>query len=148
MEKIIAICIFSLGIADFGLGQKVINTNKEGIALDGYDPVSYFLQKPSKGHKDFSVNENGVIYEFSSPQNEETFKKNPAKYEPQYGGWCAYAMGLRGAKVEVDPETYKVLDGKLYLFYNKFLNNTLTSWNRDELKLRNKADKNWLKIIK
>ena len=62
-------------------------------------------------------------------------------------GWCAYAMGAKGEKVEVDPETFKIVDGKLYLFYNKFFNNTLESWNKDEARLRSNADKNWSKII-
>ena len=76
------------------------------------------------------------------------FLKNPKNYEPQYGGWCAYAMGSNGEKVEVDPETYKILDGKLYVFYNAYFNNTLKSWNKDEAKLKKQADKNWQKIIK
>ena len=78
----------------------------------------------------------------------EEFKKNPAQYEPQYGGWCAYAMGDSGEKVSIDPETFKVLDGKLYLFYNKFFNNTLKSWNKDEAKLKKSADANWSKTFR
>ena len=64
---------------------------------------------------------NGTTYRFISQQNREEFAKNPARYEPQYGGWCAYAMGKQGEKVEVDPETFKILDGKLFLFYNKYV---------------------------
>jgi len=75
--------------------------------------------------------------------DKEEFKKNPSRYEPQYGGWCAYAMGKDGSKVEVDPETFKIIDGKLYLYYNKFFNNTLKSWNKDEPNLKAKADVNW-----
>ena len=73
--------------------------------------------------------------------------KNPAKYEPQYGGWCAYAMGAKGEKVSVDPKTYKIVDGKLYLFYNRLFNNTLEDWNENEAKLKNKADANWVNIF-
>ena len=73
-------------------------------------------------------------------------KKNPLNYEPQYGGWCAYAMGKDGSKVEVDPETFKIIDGKLYLYYNKFFNNTLKSWNKDETNLKSRADLNWKKF--
>ncbi len=69
-------------------------------------------------------------------------------YEPQYGGWCAYAMGNSGEKVEVDPETYKIVDGKLYLFYNKYFTNTLKSWNKDEAKLKSKADESWKNFYK
>jgi hypothetical protein len=77
----------------------------------------------------------------------ESFRGEPLKYEPQYGGWCAYAMGATGEKVAVDPETYKVVDGKLFLFYNRFLTNTLTSWNKDEKNLNKKATANWRKFF-
>jgi YHS domain-containing protein len=119
--------------------------NLEGnVAIDGYDPVAYFKSKKAvKGKKELAVSHQGVVYYFSSVENKEEFKKSPAQYEPQYGGWCAYAMGASGEKVSVDPETFKVLDGKLYLFYNKFFNNTLKSWNKDEAKLKKSADASW-----
>ena len=57
----------------------------------------------------------------------EVFLKNPTNFEPEYGGWCAYAMGDSGEKVTINPETFKIINGKLYLFYNAFLTNTLKS---------------------
>jgi YHS domain-containing protein len=99
-----------------------------------------------KGVKKFAVVYEGVTYYFASPENKEEFKKNPAKYEPQYGGWCAFAMGKDGTKVEVDPGTFKILNGKLFLFYNQFFNNTLKSWNKDEANLHQHADANWQKF--
>jgi YHS domain-containing protein len=119
----------------------------QGIAIDGYDPVAYFrMNKAVKGKKDFSVYYQGVTYRFSSAENKAEFLKNPSKYEPEYGGWCAYAMGYSGEKVSIDPETYKIINGKLYLFYNSFFNNTLKSWNKDESSLKVKADANWKKV--
>ena len=116
------------------------------LAIEGYDPVAYFKQhKASKGSKEFSIYHQGVTYYFSSLVNKEEFKKNPSHYEPQYGGWCAYAMA-KGEKVEIDPETFKITNDRLYLFYNKFFNNTLKDWNKDEINLRTKADNNWKKI--
>lgn len=127
--------------------KKHYNLNN-GLAISGYDPVAYFKQhKPIKGKKDFSVYDQGATYYFSSAENKEEFKKNPSVYEPQYGGWCAYAMGATGEKVSVDPETFKIINNKLYLFYNSFLNNTLKSWNKDEKNLNTKADQNWNKIF-
>ncbi|HXL57959.1 MAG TPA: YHS domain-containing (seleno)protein, partial [Chitinophagaceae bacterium] len=97
---------------------------EDGVAIRGYDAVAYFTQnKAVKGNKDAAVFYQGATYYFFSAENKEAFKKNPAKYEPQYGGWCAYAMGKNGDKVEVDPETFKIIDGKLYLYYNKHFNN-------------------------
>ena len=128
-----------------GHGQH--NLNSAGIAIEGYDPVAYFKQaKAIEGKKEFGTTVDGVKYLFSSAQNAAIFKADPAKYQPQYGGWCAYAMGASGEKVEVDPETFKVIDGKLFLFYNKFFNNTLKSWNKDESNLKQKADANWQKF--
>jgi hypothetical protein len=60
--------------------------------------------------------------------------------EPAYGGWCAYAMGSTGEKVSVDPKTFKIVNGRLNLFYNRFFNNTLDDWNKDEVNLKKKAD--------
>jgi YHS domain-containing protein len=121
---------------------------EKGLALRGYDPVSYFSKKPQKGRTEHSYIHEGVKYQFANANNQALFIKNPAKYEPQYGGWCAYAMGNKGEKVEIDPETYKIVDGKLYLFFHPFYNNTLTDWNKDEKNLKQKADINWNRIIK
>ena len=126
---------------------KHLNLEK-GIAIQGYDPVAYFSNKALKGDKQFTTNYKGVVYYFSSESNKNNFLKNPSKYEPQYGGWCAFAMGDNGKKVEIDPETFKIIDGSLYLFYNAFFNNTLKSWNKDEKNLKAKADKNWSTLIK
>ncbi len=128
--------------------KKNYNLEKGGIAIQGYDPVAYFKQnKAVEGSKEFAVIFQGVTYYFSSLEDKEEFKKDPVKYEPEYGGWCAYAMGAKGSKVEVDPETFKIINGKLYLFYNKYLNNTLKTWNQDEANLKLKADANWQKIF-
>ena len=120
----------------------------KGTAISGYDPTAYFSGKPQKGRKEFSYTDEGINYQFASANNLEIFKRNPAKYEPQYGGWCAYAMGSSGEKVEVNPETFKIVNGKLYLFYHPFFTNTLTDWNKDENALKAKADVNWSKFIK
>jgi YHS domain-containing protein len=122
------------------------------VAIQGYDPVAYFTQKKAvKGKSTIATTYEGVIYYFATQADKDLFLKNPTQYEPQYGGWCSYAMGNNGPngeKVEIDPETFKIVDGKLNLFYNAYFNNTLKSWNKDEVKLKAKADANWKKIIK
>lgn len=120
---------------------------KNSLALEGYDPVSYFSNNPIEGKSQFKFTSKGVIYFFSNQANLEKFKADPEKYEPTYGGWCAYAMGETGEKVKVDPETFKIVDGKLYLFYNFWGNNTLTDWNKNEKVLKSKADQNWRKLV-
>ncbi len=121
---------------------------EKGVAAQGYDVVSYFSQKAQKGKAEFTHNFGGINYRFANAVNLETFKKDPTKYEPQYGGWCAYAMGAKGEKVEINPETFKIVEGKLYLFYNHFFSNTLTDWNKDEAHLKKQADANWQKTFK
>ncbi len=130
------------------LRKKEFNLEGSGLAIQGYDPVAYFNQnKAIEGKKGITAQYNGITYRFANVQNRDVFSAVPGKYEPQYGGWCAYAMGAKGEKVSVDPETFKIVDGKLYLFYNKFFSNTLKDWNKDESHLKANADKNWQKVI-
>jgi len=146
-----AVVIGLLSITTFAQDESALRKKQfnldDNVAIDGYDPVAYFkLNKAVKGKKDLAVSYQGVIYYFSSPENKEEFKKNPSRYEPEYGGWCAYAMGAKGEKVSIDPETFKIADGRLYLFYNRFFNNTLKSWNKEESKLKPAADASWNKF--
>ncbi|MBI1770157.1 MAG: YHS domain protein [Bacteroidetes bacterium] len=120
---------------------------KKNVAIEAYDPVSYFDGKPSEGDSKFMATHKGVTYYFSTAANLSKFKVSPEKYEPAYGGWCAYAMGENGEKVKIDPETFKIVEGKLYLFYNFWGNNTLTDWNKNEKSLKVKADQNWKKFL-
>jgi YHS domain-containing protein len=120
---------------------------KNTVALEGYDAVSYFDGKPQEGETEFKTVYKGLVYRFASQSNLTKFTANPGKYEPAYGGWCAFAMGESGEKVKVDPETFTILDGKLYLFYNFWGNNTLTDWKKNEKKLKEAGDRNWDKIV-
>ena len=150
MKNIFLLTIAFLSMTTFGqnAAKRISNYNLEKkVAIQGYDPVAYFVQKKAvKGKSTLLSTYDGVVYYFSSQANKDLFLKNPSSYEPQYGGWCAFAMGDYGEKVEINPETFKIIDGKLYLFYNAFFNNTLKSWNKDETNLKKKADTNWKKI--
>ena len=143
--------VFSL-MASFAQKSETEGWNvdeKTRLALAGYDPVAYIKdKKAAKGKSVISADHDGVRYQFTSQNNKDLFLKSPASYTPQYGGWCAYAMGATGEKVDVDPETFKIIDGKLYLFYNRFFNNTLDSWNKNEAGLKADADRNWAKQTK
>lgn len=122
--------------------------NRAGVAIDGYDPVSYFEQGPIKGKSEFSYNYKGILYYFSSVENRNKFQSSPDKFEPEYGGWCAYAMGENGDKVEIDPKRYKIVNGKLNLFYNGFFGDTLKPWTEKEKDLIPKAKENWKKVTR
>ena len=126
------------------------NIDKDGVAIQGYDPVSYHAQEPEKGNKELSYTHEGATYYFSTPENRQQFEQDPGRYIPAYGGWCAWAM-LDGEKVSIDPETYKIVDGQTLLFYNSFFANTLKKWNElaeteGEAKLSEKARKHWAAI--
>ena len=122
---------------------------EDKVGIQGYDPVAYFVKKKAvKGSKTYKFIYKGIPYRFSSQSNLNLFKANPSKYEPQYGGWCAYAMGKKGAKVSIDPERFKIKNGKLYLFYYSYFNDTLEKRNENEINLKKKADASWIKTIK
>ncbi len=121
---------------------------KEGVGIEGYDAVSYFIGKPLKGKDNYQTRYKGVTYKFTNESNLNTFQKDPENYLPVYGGWCAYAVGDSGDLVPVDPGSYKIIDGKLYLFYHSFFNNTLKKWNKEEAQLLQKADMNWEERLK
>ena len=119
-----------LGAAAFfasavGWAAPPINTLKTGIfgggsdvAILGYDPVAYFtVDKPVKGQDRFATVWKGAKRKISSQANLDLFKSGPEKYAPQYGGYCAYAVAQDNL-VRIEPDKFKVLDGKLYLNYN------------------------------
>jgi YHS domain-containing protein len=149
MKQILLLLLSWSFTSSISFAQKslVQNRKDDKVILHGYDAVAYIKEaKAVKGSKTFSVLYNDAVYYFSSAANKELFKKSPNSYVPQYGGWCAYAMGKDGSFVDIDPETFKVTDGKLYLFYNRLLTNTLKYWNKDEVKLKKQAEVNWAKL--
>ena len=109
-------------------------------AIRGYDPVAYFVQgKPVKGNKAFTYEWNGADWKFANSQNLAAFKKSPEEYAPQYGGYCAYGTA-DGHKAPIDPEAWTIVNGKLYLNYDKHVK---ALWTKDQQGLINKADRNW-----
>ena len=115
------------------------------VAMREFDPVSYFQGRPTKGTSQFEYNHKGIFYYFASEANRAEFIKAPSKYEPAYGGFCAYTVASTGERVKILPTTYKIIDGKLYLFYNFNNDNRLDKWDKgDEKKLKASADKNWV----
>ncbi|MGX1929729.1 YHS domain-containing (seleno)protein [Flagellimonas sp. 2504JD4-2] len=145
MKKVAIVLFLILGATTYA--QSVDYNTKRGYAANGYDVVAYFDGKPSEGSKEISTEYDGVNYKFSSQENKDKFAANPSKYVPQYGGYCAYAVAKSGKKVSINPETFEIRDGKLYLFYNSGRTNTLQLWTNESPKeLQDKADKNWEKI--
>ena len=117
----------------------------KGVAVGGYDPVAYFTDgKPVKGSKDLTTEYEGVTWRFASAANRDAFKANPAKYAPQYGGYCAYAVA-KGSTAKGDPQAWTIHDGKLYLNFDKRVRAT---WAKDIPGNVKKADANWPAVLK
>lgn len=111
-----------------------------GVAIRGTDPVAYFQQgKPVRGNSQFSYQWMNATWHFSSAENRDLFVKNPQKYAPQYGGYCAWAVS-RNYTAPIDPDAWKIVDGKLYLNYNRGVQR---SWERDIPGNIASGDRNW-----
>ena len=146
MMKPIKLLIVLFSISTFS--QTIDYNTKKGFGAEGYDVVSYFNNAPKEGKKEFTTEVDGVRYKFSSKENLTIFNNDPETYLPQYGGYCAYAVALKSKKVPVDPKTYKIINNKLYLFYNAWGTNTLELWDKEnEDSLLVKGNQNW-NIIK
>lgn len=139
--------VLILGIVSSLQAQDIFK-NENGVAIDGYDPVAYFTEgRAVKGNPAYSVEHLGATWHFVSIDHRALFLKSPSNYLPQYDGWCAWAVAEKNARFPVDPQTFKITDGKLYLFYNgpfgdgRF--NALEPWNKEEKRLTELAESNW-----
>ena len=111
-----------------------------GIAINGYDPVAYFIMnKPVEGDTTHAFDWNGAKWIFSSAENLALFSANPEKYAPKYGGYCAYAVS-RGYTASTDPDAWSIVDGSLYLNYSKGVR---SRWDSDQAANIIAGDKNW-----
>ncbi|MDM3869989.1 YHS domain-containing (seleno)protein [Porticoccus sp. W117] len=132
-------------VAPFSYAVDEINTGFWGnTAIKGYDPVAYFTENRAvKGSKDFQHSWKGANWRFSSRQNLELFKASPNMYAPQYGGYCAWAVAQNDT-AGIDPDQFTVLNGKLYLNYNKSIND---KWTKDRDRYIIDADKHWPGLV-
>lgn len=134
------------------LSRAYLNNNNipsNGVALEGYCPVAYFaVNKPIKGKPQFALEYKDVIYYFVNADAAAEFRKNPEKYVPAYGGWCALGMAV-GDKFPVDPTCFKIVDGKLNLFLKNKNVDALALWNQgNEREQAGKAAAFWAKVNK
>lgn len=145
MKPFVSSLIIAFCIAMPAFAQKSEVFTQAQDALRGFDPVAYFKEsKPVNGTKEFTYSWKGADWHFSSLQNKEDFQANPEKFAPQYGGYCAYGLS-KGYKAPTDPEAWTIVDGKLYLNYNKEVQQT---WNKSKQAFIEKADKNWPEVSK
>lgn len=117
---------------------------KNNIALGGYDAVSFFKSKPLEGSADFTLEHKGAKWRFSSEANRDLFKANPEAFEPQYGGYCAWAIA-GGKLAKGSPKHWSLEDGRLYLNYNGKIK---SRWLEDKDSFITQANENWPDILK
>jgi YHS domain-containing protein len=139
MKSFLVALVFVTSVtASYGQSSQVYKT-EEG-AISGYDPVAYFKEgKPVPGVKEHTVAWNGANWYFSSKENKALFEKSPQQYAPQYGGYCAYGTA-DGHKAPTEPDAWSIVNGKLYLNYDKKIQ---TEWKKDQAGYIKQADKNW-----
>jgi YHS domain-containing protein len=137
------ILLMSIGAAAAADG---VNTGYFGnIAIKGYDPISYFTDgRPTKGAPEFSYAWLGATWYFASSAHRDAFASEPIRYAPQYGGFCALGTANEEVSANIDPEAWRIVGGKLYLFGGKEgLEEDFDAQARDVVA---KADGNWPQI--
>lgn len=140
-QLVLALCTLTLfgGLALAG----PVNVDADGLALEGHDPVAYFTENmPVKGSAEFSATHDGATYQFASAENKALFEAEPARYAPQYGGFCAFGLSY-GSRAPVEIDKFSIVDGKLYLNFNGDIQ---SRWQQDVPGYIEKANANWSKI--
>ncbi len=139
------------GPADAGLaGSRAYlhsyNLPGHGVALEGFSPVSYFDGRAERGSALFAVEHDGVTYHLTDARQVAAFQRDPARFVPAFGGWCAFGMAVSD-KFPVDPTSFQVVDGKLFLFLRNANIDARELWNQgDERELLEKANAHWAKV--
>jgi YHS domain-containing protein len=145
MRKLfLSILLVVSALPAFAQTKSLLNLDKAGVAIQGYDPVAFFTEnKPVKGDAKFPARHNGATYYFASKEHRDVFKADPAKYEPAFGGYCAYGVS-RGKLVEIEVDAFQIVDGRLLLQYSKGVRN---DFNKDAKGNLAKADVNWPGLV-
>jgi len=126
------------------VSAKELRNLENGVAIQGYDPVAFFTDKrPVKGDAQFQSEYRGAKYYFASADHKAAFDKEPAKYEPQFGGFCAYGAS-RGKTVPIKIETWEIVNGRLLLQYDL---DVKSKFDKDPQGTLRKADENWPGLV-
>lgn len=141
----LALATFALPVTSAFSKEAAVYTGLvKGVAVGGYDPVAYFTdKKPVAGKADITLEHEGATWRFSTVANRDAFKADPAKFAPQFGGHCAYAVS-QGYTAKGDPNAWSIIGGKLYLNYNK---DVQRDWEKQTQSLIPKGDANWPKVL-
>jgi len=138
------VTLLVLATCAVALAKQLNNLDGDGVALQGYDPVAFFTDnRPVKGDRQYQLQYNGATYYFASAEHKGIFEKEPGKYEPQFGGFCAYGAS-RGKTVPVKIEAWQIVNGRLLMQYDL---DVKEKFNRDPQGNLSQADKNWPGLV-
>ncbi len=144
MKKLLLAVTLFMAVSAVAATKSLVNVDKNGVGLQGYDPVAYFTQnRPVPGSPQFQSSYNGVKYYFVSAQDKNMFDANPSKYEPQFGGYCAYAAS-QGHTAPIQVGAFQIVDGRLLLQYSESVRDKFNKDSQGNLK---KADANWPGLV-
>ena len=143
MKKMLFALLALAALSTVASGKELLNLDN-GVAIQGYDPVAFFTDhRPVKGDAQFQSQYRGANYYFASAEHKAAFDKEPAKYEPQFGGFCAYGAS-RGKAVPVKIETWEIVNGRLLLQYDL---DVKSKFDKDPQGTLKKADENWPGLV-
>jgi hypothetical protein len=142
---------FALGLLAAGIvagaaayQRSPVNVSRGDVALQGFDPVAYWTSgQPTPGSPSFEHRWNNAVWRFATTENREQFAKDPARYAPEFGGYCAYAVS-RGYTADIDPNAWRIVDGRLYLNYSKRVQKR---WEEDVPGNIAKGRQNWAGVL-
>lgn len=140
MKRVLLALIVLAALPTWAATKQLLNLDSHGVAIQGYDPVAFFTDgRPVKGNPQIQSDYDGARYYFASTDHKTAFDKEPAKYEPQFGGYCAYGVS-RGNRAPVKIEAWQIVDGRLLMQYDLSIKD---KFNQDQQGTLRQADQNW-----
>lgn len=145
MKKILlSLVVAALALPALAQTKTLLNLDSAGVAIHGYDPVAFFTDgKPVKGDPKYASKRDGAVYLFGSKEHKDLFNAEPAKYEPMFGGYCAYGVS-RNRLVEIDVNAFQIVNGKLVLQYSTGVRE---DFNQDQAGNLAKAEARWPGLV-
>jgi YHS domain-containing protein len=144
MKKLLILIFALVLVTSAASAKQLLNLDRNGVAIQGYDPVAFFTDhKPVRGDAQFQSQYNGAKYYFASADHKALFDKEPAKYEPQFGGYCAYGVS-HGDRAPIKIEAWQIVNGRLLMQYDLDVRD---DFNKDTQGTLKKADNNWPGLV-
>jgi len=144
MNKLLVALVLFAALSGFAVAKELNNLDRNGVAIQGYDPVAFFTDnRPVKGSSQFQSGYQGAKYYFASAEHKAAFDREPAKYAPQFGGYCAYGAS-QGHPAPVKIEAWQIVNGRLLMQYDLDIKD---KFNKDQQGNLHKADQNWPGVV-